>query len=279
MKPVEPVIVVDLFPDERAELLALLTSFSDEDWAKPTVCPGWTAKDIALHLLGDEVSILSRSRDGFQYGQASFEGDDFWDELVAWLNQRNQAWVESARHISPRLLCELLSLTGNGVYEYFKALDPHELGGPVTWAGPAPAPKWLDIAREYTERWVHHQQIRDAVGVAGLKDKRFFAPVLDTFVRALPHTYSNVEADKDTTVNLNIVGDAGGQWALANEGASWILYKGSAPNPTSKVTLDQETAWRLFTKGISKEDALAEVVIEGDYALGFKILDVVAIIA
>jgi hypothetical protein len=31
---------------------------------------------------------------------------------------------------------------------------------------------WLDIARDYTERWVHDQQIRDAVGRARLKDRR-----------------------------------------------------------------------------------------------------------
>ena len=33
----------------------------------------------------------------------------------------------------------------------------------VNWAGPEPAPIWLDPAREYTERWVHQQHIRDAV--------------------------------------------------------------------------------------------------------------------
>jgi hypothetical protein len=36
------------------------------------------------------------------------------------------------------------------------------MGEPVTWAGPEPAPIWLDIAREYTERWLHQAQVRDA---------------------------------------------------------------------------------------------------------------------
>jgi hypothetical protein len=45
------------------------------------------------------------------------------------------------------------------------------------------------------------------------------------------------------------------------------------------VTLDQETAWRLFTKGISKAEALKTAQIEGQPALGEKVLDTVSIIA
>jgi hypothetical protein len=43
--------------------------------------------------------------------------------------------------------------------------------------------------------------------------------------------------------------------------------------------MDQETCWRLFTKGIDKEQVRANVRIEGDVALGEKVLETVAIIA
>ena len=39
-------------PEERTVLLGELT---DEDWATSTICPGWTVKDIALHLAPREV--------------------------------------------------------------------------------------------------------------------------------------------------------------------------------------------------------------------------------
>ncbi|HEX3202686.1 MAG TPA: hypothetical protein VHW42_12245 [Actinomycetes bacterium] len=38
---------------------------------------------------------------------------------------------------------------------------------PVSWVGPDPAPNWLDVAREYSERWTHQQQIRDAAEIPG----------------------------------------------------------------------------------------------------------------
>ena len=51
---------------------------------------------------------------------------------------------------------------------------------PIDWAGPEPAPIWLHVAREYTERWVHQQHIRDAVGRPGLNERRWLGPVLES---------------------------------------------------------------------------------------------------
>jgi len=55
---------------------------------------------------------------------------------------------------------------------------------------------------------------------------------------------------------------------------------GAAPRELTPVlVLDQETAWRLFTKGISRDEALATAIISGERALGLKVLDTVSIIA
>ena len=64
----------------------------------------------------------------------------------------------------------------------------------MSWAGPEPAPVWLDLAREYTERWHHQQHIRDAVNKPGLKDPHWMAPVLAAFVWAMPHAYRDLSA-------------------------------------------------------------------------------------
>ena len=52
MKPPEPIIVTDLFPEVLGSLVDLLSGLSAEDWNKPTACPRWSVKDIATHLLG-----------------------------------------------------------------------------------------------------------------------------------------------------------------------------------------------------------------------------------
>ncbi|MEX3645197.1 maleylpyruvate isomerase N-terminal domain-containing protein, partial [Mycolicibacterium porcinum] len=45
--------VRQLFPVERQALLTMLESLQPADWARPTVCPGWTVHDIVAHILND----------------------------------------------------------------------------------------------------------------------------------------------------------------------------------------------------------------------------------
>lgn len=275
LKLPEPVIVFPLFSEIHRELLTLLGSLSAEDWQKPTVCAGWSVKDVALHLLGGEIGNLSRRRDGHVLS-ASIHSQA---ELLAFINDWNQSWVAVSNRISPRLLVDLLDMTGPQMNDYFQTLDPFAMGGAVSWAGPDPAPVWLDLAREYTERWHHQQHIRDAVHQPGLKEPRYFSPVLAAFIRALPWTYHAVTADEHTSVTVTITGPAGGQWSIVREAQQWQLYAGAPVLPDTEVILDQEIAWRLFTRGIDPAQAQEQMIINGARNLGLKVLDMVSIIA
>jgi len=232
-------------------------------------------KDVALHLLGGEIGILSRRCDAFTPPGANIQS---WADLVAFINQLNDDWLRATRRISPRVLCDLLEFTAVQAEEHFTSLDENALGVPVDWAGPGPAPVWLDLAREYTERWHHQQQIRDAVGKPGLKEQRYFAPVLDAFVRALPWTYRSVAAADGTVVQLTISSEAGGAWCLQRERGTWKLYTGMAEKPSASVTLDAEDAWRLFTKGRSKEEVRPRAHLDGDARLAEQALEMISII-
>lgn len=279
MQPPTPIIVTDLFPHERKHLLDLFAQLTDEDWQRPTVCAGWTVRDIGLHLLGDDIGYLSGKRDRFN--NPFFAGRDMqrWESIVQNINEANELWVRATQRISPAMLSTLLELTGKQFYAYISSLDMMAMNGEVSWAGPGPAPVWLDIAREYTERWLHQQQIRDAVNMPGLKERQFFHPVLDTFMWALPHTYRHVAVTHTTVIKLVVTGEAGDVWYVVGDAHGWSLYKSVELQPASIVTMDQETCWRLFTKGIDKEQARANIRIEGDESLGEKVLDTVSIIA
>ena len=275
MEQPQPIIVIDLFPEILDQLLELLSGLSAEDWVKPTACSLWSAKDVGLHLLGGDVGILSRKRDGYSLSGVIKD----WEDLVTLVNTWNAMWVNATRRISSPLLCDLLRFTGTQVCEYFQSLDPYLVGESVSWAGPDPAPVWLDLAREYTERWHHQQHIRDAVERPGLKQPKFFAPVLDAFIRALPHTYRETSAADGTLVALTISGESGGQWSLLRENGLWNLYLGIPHKPDVEVVIDEDAAWRVFTKGLSREETRAKVTVIGNKSLGLKALDMVSIIA
>jgi uncharacterized protein (TIGR03083 family) len=275
LNPPQPVIVAYLFPALLVELVNLLSGLTPEEWDRPTACGDWTVKDVALHLLGIEVGNLSLRRDGFDTGGHVAD----WDALVSFLNDFNQSWVRAARRISPRLLIDLMQFVGGQMIAHFQSLDPLETGGPVSWVGPEPAPVWLDLAREYTERWHHQQHIRDAVGKPGLKEPQFMAPALAAFVRAMPRAFAARQAPEGTAVTLAISGPSGGQWTLHREAAAWALYEGAPEQVDALVAVDEDAAWRMFTRGLSREEAQARAAVSGDTALGRAIFDMVSIIA
>ncbi len=274
MKPVEPIRITHLFEPMLDHLLQLLRQFSEREWHLATTCAGWTVKDVALHLLGGEIGQLSRGRDN-DTSSILPPGPD----LVSRINAHNQLWVEASRGMSPRLICDLLDFTGHEAVHYFKSRPLMEMNGVVSWAGPDPAPVWLDVAREYTERWHHQQHIREAVQQPGLTEAAFLTPVLDTFVRALPYTFRSIEAPENTVVGLIVTGEAGQSWFLLLKEAHRSLFTETSLSPSATVTIDQETAWKLFTKGIAKEDAMRRANIEGDQELAASIFEAVSIIA
>src|SRR5262249_36935211 len=150
----------------------------------------------------------------------------------------------ATRRISPPVLIELLLLSGQDIAAWFASVDPFATGGPVQWAGPEPAPVWLDTAREYTERWVHQQHIRDAVGQPGLTQPQFLAPVLAAFVRALPQALRTASAPDGTALRLIVSGEAGGEWYAVRQDQRWLLTGEGVSSPRATVVLDQDTAWR-----------------------------------
>jgi hypothetical protein len=237
-------------------------------------------KDVALHLLGDDIGRLSWGRDGY-VNPAFAAGLDIGtlSGLVAAIDRQNAVWVTGTRRMSPRLLIELLEMTGEQTEAYFSSLDMTALGMPVDWAGPDPAPVWLDVAREYTERWVHQQHIRDAVGRPGLKERRWFAPVLDAFVRGLPRVLEDAPSPDGATLRLVITGDAGGEWVALRQNEEWLLGFAPGIEVDATVELDEDVAWRLFTKGISKEEARRAARIAGDPTLAERVFDTVSILA
>jgi uncharacterized protein (TIGR03083 family) len=279
MKPVEPVCTVELFPELSAELLRLLKSLPPTAWDLPTACPGWSVKDVVAHLLGGNLGRLSFGRDR-SLGPAPQVAPLGYGELVAYINQLNAEWIDAARRISPSLLIDFLGLTEPQLYDYFRTLPPFESRGPaVAWAGDVRSPNWFDIAREYTEKWLHQQHIREAVGQPALDDRKWLYPVLDTFMCALPHVYRDISAAEGIAIVFRIVGAAGGDWSLLRRDHAWRLYAGAPQTAASIVRLDQELAWRLFSKGISPEIARARIACEGDATLGMRIVEMVCIMA
>jgi uncharacterized protein (TIGR03083 family) len=264
--PARPVDVVDLLPHERAALVDLLASLTPEEWERETECPAWSVKGIVLHLLGDDLSLLSRQRDGAPPGVVIKPTGGGWSDMSA-LDDFNEAWVEAAGFVSPTLLIDLLRASGEWTHRWYVQVDQDRLGEPVAWVSPTPAPYWLLAGREYAERWVHHLQIARAVGARGPADARFAVPAIAIVLRGFPLALAELPAATGVSVTLRLDDPAPAAWTLRRDEAGWSLADGEPSDPTVRLTLALRYASALFSRGLPRAEAERAIRSDGDQEL------------
>jgi uncharacterized protein (TIGR03083 family) len=260
--------------DER--LIDLLRSLRADEWDLQTIAPRWVVRDVAAHLLDTVLRKLSLVRDSWFAENTNPQSPQ---EVIALVNRLNQEGVTVYRRLSPNLLIQMMATACEQSANFHESLDPFAHATfPVSWAGEDTSLNWFDTARELTERWHHQQQIRLATGRPGIMIPELYRPVLDCFARGLPHSYRHTLAPTGATVLLEISGQCGGKWVLSKGTDGWSFLSEVPEETTCKVMLPEVIAWRVFTKGIDRNSALAQVGIEGDPRLAHGILDLVAIV-
>lgn len=278
MKDEIKIETLSLFPLLHNKLMELLHSLTEEEWNTQTIARLWKVKDVASHLLDGNLRALSASRDHY-FGEKA-ENIHSYQDLVDFLNHLNLSWTNATKRLSPQILTQLLDTTEKEYYEHLQTLSPFEDAVfSVAWAGQETSPNWFHIAREYTEKFLHQQQIRDAVGKPGIMTKEFFYPFLDTFMYALPHTFRDVKAESGTVVSLEVTTAIGGQWHIVKTEDGWLLNKYLVPEVDAHVIIDPDTAWKLFSKSWKPVDVANNVEIIGNKTLGEQALKMVSVMA
>jgi uncharacterized protein (TIGR03083 family) len=271
-----PILCAHLLRRVDEKLIDLLGSLEPNEWELQTIAPLWKVRDVAAHLVDTALRKLSMVRDSC-YVEAvdSLSPQD----VVTLVNRLNREGVIVYRRLSPPVLIDMMKMACDQSARFHESLDPLAPAAfAVSWAGEETSLNWFDTARELTERWHHQQQIRFATNRPGILTPDLYYPVLDCFMRGLPHVYRDVEAPIGTIVLLEIPGECGGRWSLSKGSTRWDLLGRSPEGFASRVRIPHELAWRLFTKGIDRDSARAQIEIEGNRDLGEKVLYLTAIV-
>lgn len=273
-----PIETAHLFPRLDEELIKLLRSLTPQQWQSPTLAKKWVVKDIAAHLLDGNLRHISIERDKHLVPPTG--PINSYKELVDYLNDLNAVWVNAFKRVSTTALTDLLESTGKEYCAMIASLDPFaDAVFSVGWAGEDVSKNWFHIAREYTEKFHHQQQIREATGSPSLLSRDLYYPFIDTFMRALPHTYRHTDAATGTVVQVTVTTDAGGNWFLQKNDAGWQLIEQPSSSIAASITMDPELAWKLFTKGVTPTIAKEKTIISGEASLAEPVLGMVSVMA
>ena len=243
-------------PAERADLLDVLTDLTPTSGRPTTACPGWTVKDIAVHVLGEELGWLSRGRDGDTSGLLD-DADRLTVEFVQLLDEKNQRWVDAASGLSPRVVIDLLRWSGDQFDRYVERidLDGAQLGDLVR-----PGP---DAAMVRPGPRLHR-----AVGAPAADPRRRRpdrgsttttpAPCCGRSSGPCPHHYREVAgAARGRPSRSGSPGpaEARGPWSGSSD-AAWDLTEGEPDRRDAEVALTSDAAWRVLTGAAVPEDAI-----------------------
>lgn len=257
---------------ERDALLATLRSLTAEEWSLPTECPAWDVRGIALHVLGDDLSLLARQRDEATNGLLVYAEDHPGLDFRALLDGFNEQWVTAAAFLSTELVVELLRLSGEWTDAFYGAVDPERPGEPVGWFGATgPSPFWQAIAREYVERWVHHHQILRAVGRPPVEGP--LAEVAEhVALGGGAHRMGPLGAEPGDEVEIRM---GARPWTFRRTADGWTLGPGGATAARATIVVAADEVPGLLSRGPTTAASTTEV--QGDTALGAAIATALAV--
>jgi uncharacterized protein (TIGR03083 family) len=262
---------------ERARLLDLLMQLDPVAWERPTGCPGWSVLGLAVHILGDDLALLAHQRDGYVAGRSPAGLDE--TQFIEWIDALQAEWVTAAaKRFSPRLVVDLLRWTDEPVAGLVAAQDASQVTAGVSWAGREPVPVWLDQGRELSERWIHRQQILEALGREDDLRADLAEPVLDVMRWAFPFRLGSLPRATGASIDITVTGSATAiAWHLRNGADGWEFVPQTTDAPIASMRLTDSDAWRLLTNNLTAQcrDHLA---VDGDAEAVAILLDTRAII-
>jgi hypothetical protein len=109
----------------------------------------------------------------------------------------------------------------------------------------------LDCARDFTEYWVHQEQIREATDRRESDFPDAVHAVLDTFLRAMPYTLEGCPRVEGTSVAVQVDRPGGGRWSWRHDGDVWRPAEREPGRETVVRFDDADTLWRLGTRMLS----------------------------
>jgi uncharacterized protein (TIGR03083 family) len=243
-----------------ASLAELGAGLTDEDWDRPTACPGWPVSAHYAHVIGTESMLLGRPNPEVDTGRPEHVRND--------IGSFNEAWVVTLAHV-PRLevLAQLAEVT-DARRKALASMDEENFSEPSwTPVGQADYRRFMQI--RVFDCWVHEQDVRDVVGQPGHGTGPVAEQAVDEIARALGYIVGKrAAAPEGSSVTFELTGPLIRSLHVVVEGRARVVDHLDAPAGVT-VTMGSD----LFTRLACGRLEPGPVRLTGDQELGRRIVD------
>lgn len=173
--------LVEVWQQACADVLSLLESLEERDWARPTALPGWDVKAVASHLAHLESELA-----GMPQGQVPPVDPAEAPHVRGMMGQYTEAGTTARRDWPPARIVEELREAVRRRTESM-AQEPPDLEATAPSFAALAGWSWETLLRNRPlDVWMHEQDIREAVSRPGGLDGPVAAHVGWVFARSLP---------------------------------------------------------------------------------------------
>ena len=258
--------LVDLMEQVWRSISVVSSSLTEDQWKRPTDCPGWSVQDHLAHLVGAECGILGRPEPDHTPPEMAHVKNDIGrrnEVEVDWRRSRPGSKVlEEFREVTAERLRLLREMDEEGFAE-----------GAQTPIGPGTVADFLRI--RIFDAWVHEQDIRRVVGLPGHLEGAVAQHSVGRAAMAMPYVVGKkAQAAYGSTVVFEVTGPAGRVLPIGMEGSRAHPLDMVPTEPHVRLTMDAETFACLGCGRWEPAQALGSgrVTIQGDRGMGETVL-------
>ena len=200
--------VFDALERQDARLDAILASLSDEQWDAPSLCEGWSVRDVVLHLAQTDEAVVASIEQ--RPAPIPVEGASNVDEAM-------EQWVRKERDSTPDVRARWNDAS-KAALEGLRTADPNQQ---LQWAAAPLKAKTLATTR-LSEHWIHTLDIADPLGIDN-PDTEDIHDIAWLAWRTIPYAFMRAGRDDAPTVRAELVAPDGTTVVFGDENAACVV--------------------------------------------------------
>ncbi|MGW6698940.1 maleylpyruvate isomerase N-terminal domain-containing protein [Nocardia sp. NPDC055049] len=263
--------LTDLLAEQWEAIALLVTDLDEKAWRRTSPLPGWTLFDVVAHVIGTESWLLGETpppHDPLRPKTDVRTLPHVRNEVAV----LNEIWVDRLRPLSGKRLLALFDETTERRRAALAAMDDDAWQAPtVSPVGQVPYGRFMRV--RLFDCWMHEHDLADGIGRSvpegGARAEAAFAELTLGLGRAV---VKGAKAPDGSLITLDLTGPVTRQVHLSVAGGRGTVLDEVSEEPTTVIRVDSGLFARLRGGRTTADRHPGEVVVEGDTALGERLV-------
>jgi uncharacterized protein (TIGR03083 family) len=250
------------------EVKAVITTLTDDEWAMPSGCAGWTVKDLVAHMSSNYKETVDPSPPPAEPIALPAE------QLMEMLVEPRKDWTNA------QIRDEYLAYCDNAV-AVLASLQDEPLASTVIPLADLGSYPMNQLADAYAFDHYCHLRV-DLLAPHGPIDRQVPAadadrlgPAIRWMLTGLPQMQPGLEQSLTNPISLVLTGPGGGTWRIANDGGTITVTEGTTGDEVATVT---SSGHAFVIWGTARSPWRNHCIVTGNESVAAQFFDAVNII-